>query len=306
MPGPLDGLLSAIRPRQLTPEEQALQDAQAQQAQSADPGWRQWGRKAFESGTDALMGLIGVGPDTQENRVGAMAAAALPVTSLLHNWDDVARIAKGTGPVRLYHGTTGENAANILKHGVQLPESGEAAARRVADLYEIPWMEWKTRVEPNMIGSGYGDATKRLSTAPYPVAHRWSEHFPQGEIYSDLNAKARLYAEAKRRGMSYDELYEQAGDLANQRGQRSIYTYPDAIGAPDLMKPSGLPGEVLGVDVDVRALRPNVRSEAQSVLEAPSRYGESPIDALRHWNINYKDIKVDPRHIKNIESVRRR
>lgn len=304
MPNPLEGLLGALRPRTLTPEEQAQQDQQATAAQAQDPSWKQTLRGAFEGGSDALMGLLGVGEDTQANRVGQLAGAALPVKSLLHGWDDIERIAKGASKVRLYHGTTAENAEQILKHGVQLPESGEAAARKVADLYGIPWTEWINKVEPGMIGSGYGDATRRLSTAPYPVAHRWSTSFPQGEIYSDLNSKARLYAEAKRRGVPYDELYEQAGDLANQKGMRSIYTYPDAIDAPDLMKPSGKPGVVLGVDADARAISPTRRREAQSYLNArddPGNWDMSPEHLLKQWNVGYQDFKIHPQNIKHIE-----
>jgi hypothetical protein len=310
MPNPLDGLLGALRPRTLTPEEQAQQDAQAEQAQGKDPAWKRMARSAFEGGSDALMGLLGAGEDTQANRVGQLAGAALPVKSLLHGWDDIERIAKGASKVRLYHGTTAENAEQILKRGVQLPESGEVAARKVAELYKIPWTEWANRVEPQQLGSGYGTATQRLSTAPYPIAHRWSKHFPQGEIYSDLNSKARLYAEAKRRGIPYDDFYNQAGEIADQKGMRNIYHYPDAVGAEDLMKPSGRPGVVLGVDVDARAINPGQRREAEIFLKNrdeltpianPTRFDETPERLLKQWNTMYQDIKIHPQNIQNIE-----
>ena len=207
-----------------------------------------------------------------------------------------------------------DNAANMIAHGVNLPKSGEAAAKIVADRYKIPWSEWKARVEPTGIGSSYGDATRRLSTAPFPIAERWAQHFPQGEIYSDLNSKARLYSEAKRRGISLDEMWDIADEAGKRSGQRSMYKLPDAVGAEDLMKQSS-GGAVLGVDTDVRALHPNAKSTAESLLKyigkprtIRSAYPEgieTPLTVLNDWNNLYQDIKVAPQNIKNLEIIQR-
>lgn len=126
MPGPLDGLFGALQPRALTPEEQAAQDAHAQQVQARDPAWKQWGRRALESGTDALLGLVGVGEDTQANRIGQLAGAALPFGGMAKQWsrtpnlpmDEASRMARAaqqgyTKP--MYHGTRAkENFSEFL------------------------------------------------------------------------------------------------------------------------------------------------------------------------------------------------
>lgn len=135
MPGPLDGLLSAIKPRQLTPEEQALQDAQAQQVQAADPAWKRMARSVFEGGSDALMGLVGVGPDTTMNRVGELAGAAAPFAGMkrhmgnIPKWtptpdlpmDEASRMARAAEQgytVPVYHGTHAKENFNEFRPAI--------------------------------------------------------------------------------------------------------------------------------------------------------------------------------------------
>lgn len=287
MPGPLEGLKKATS---ISPGTSPIQ-------------------KGFEGATDALLGLIGVGPETKANLVGQLAVAGMPFANLRkmpslrnpsHTLKDLEKIASGSGPIRTYHGTTADNAALMLKEGIKLPASGEIASREVADLYGIPWTEWKK----NQSWSGYGDETSRLSTAPFPIAQRWAGHFPQGEIKSGLNAQARIMAEAKRRGIPYDQFYEDVHNLAEQKGVRNLYKVPDAAGLPDLMAPKRPGGVVLGVDTDVRALRPHDIKDAQYLLNNLSQNKETLEDVLYEWNKHYRDMKIHPQNVKGLEVVR--
>lgn len=231
------------------------------------------------------------------------AVTSGPLSGIRHNLKQLRRIAGGYGKVPLYHGTTADNAARILQEGIKLPQSGEAAAMEMAKRYGIPWTEWKARVEPGMIGAGYGGATKKLSTAPYGIAERWSEHFPQGEINSQLNEKARMYLAAKQRGVDLDTLYDKAAAASKAAGNPpSSHYWPDAIGAPDLMKPKRPGGVIMQMVVDARDIPKYARDEAMWSLK------DIPEDGLknvfRNWEGNYKDIKIDPRKIKRMQIVK--
>ena len=287
--------------------------AAAKKAKSIGPDPNARPRTGPSSWLDTAMKYM-IGYDADPNwRPGAVdvMAAAIPFirsiphphANMLHSLDEIRNIAAGTGETRLFRGTTADNAEAIMQNGLKLPESGEAAAQSVAKLYGIPWTEWKYRVEPNGVGGNYGSATKRLSTAPYPVASRWGQAgaFPQGEINSQLNAEARLYSEAKRRGVPYDDLYNEAGDAAVAQGTPSMYKYPDAIGAPDKMAPKSKEGAMFQVIVDSRAISPRIRKEAQMYLDGIARGEYTPEQAVKYWNINYQDIKIHPQNIKRLE-----
>lgn len=254
--------------------------------------------------------------DDIENGVGPadLSMAALPifgrfgsqVVSPLHGVDDLERMAgRSVGDVNVYHGTTGSRAGQILKEGFKPLESGEAAAKQVADLYEIPWVEWQNRIEPINIGSGYGKAPARVSAGTYPIAARWASHFPQGELLTDLNHKARMYLGWKESGsqLPYDEWYENAWNMAKTlRGKQTSGLYeraPDLLGFPDRM-PSPEGGAILGLTVDSRSIPPYTRDIVEHMLGRIRNGRESVDDMLRSWNYNYHDIKIHPSNVKDV------
>jgi hypothetical protein len=237
------------------------------------------------------------------NAVGQLVAmAGLP---FWHNMKQLRRIAGGYGKVPFYHGTTADNAIEMLKRGIKLPQSGEEAAANVAKRYDIPWSEWRHRVEPGGVGSHYYDAPKKLSTAPYPIAEQWGSPgaFPQGEIYSDLNSKARLYAEAKRRGISVDDMYDIAAKASHEKGLPSMYYWPDAVGAENRMRPNNPGGAVMEIIVKGQDIPVGVRREAQSFIRFGNK-GRGSLDTLKDWNTMYQDIKIDPRKIQRIKKIK--
>ena len=296
MPGPLDAL------------RHYFSAAGAGTTESPYAPWQQTAQRIGEGTIDAITGLLVVGSGkTRANQIVQVVGAAAPVLSGLkrfqfwHDIPDLERLAGGSGPFRTYHGTTEDIGQKILSEGVRLPSSGEAASRDVAAQYGIPFTQWQRDIP----WSGYGDETRRLSTAPYPIAARWAQHFPQGEIKSGLNAQARVLAYARQRGIPYDQAYEDVYDTAAKRGIRNLYEGPTAAGLPDLLAPQSPYGVVLGIDTDVRALRPRNSRDAEYLLEAIQKGKMSPIDALREWNLQYQDMKVAPQNIQNIEAVSR-
>lgn len=216
----------------------------------------------------------------------------------LHSVEDLRGIAAGAGDVRLYHGTPTSFADKIVREGFQMPQSGEAVARNVASAYDIPWTEWKHRVEPEGVGAGYGAETSRISTAASPIAARWASHFPQGEVQSMLNDKARLYSEAKRRGYTTETLEEQLG--AGPLGRLL-----DKAGIEDRLKTDPT-GNLLELTVDARAVGRGTRGEARRLLK---HFDEGEIgleELLDAWNSNYRDIKVAPQNVKSVRVVTHR
>jgi hypothetical protein len=267
-----------------------------------------------------MLGFVGLGnDDSQANRFGQVVgagipilkgvAASIPLTRMLthppggylHTLDDIKNIANGEGIIPLFHGTSMDNAMSIMNEGMKLHESGEEAAQHVAKTYGIPWSEWKHRVEPDIQGAGYGTETAKLSTAPYGIAKRWADNFPQGEIRSELNSKARLYSEAKKRGMPYDDMYNMAGDKAVAQGTPSMYKYGDAVGAEDRMAQQNPGGAIIKLHVDGRAIPNRSKHEAQMMLRGIERGEYTPEQALQFWNSTYQDIKIHPQHIQKME-----
>lgn len=216
-----------------------------------------------------------------------------------HTLEDITNIANKTGTVPLFHGAPANNATRMVSDGIDLPPSGSAAASNIAKTYGIPWTEWKHRVEPGRQGSGYGDEVRRLSTAPPDVAGRWASHFPQGEIYSDLNTKARLYLEAKRRGMSVDDLEDIVHELP---GPKNFLASADKAGAPDLMKSPGY-GHIVQMNVDGRAIPRGVSGAAASQLEAVTEGEMTMAEMIDRWNRTYRDIKVHPQNVRSMSLV---
>ena len=245
--------------------------------------------------------LTGLPADpSEEMGLSDVLLAGLPFA---HKIKHLRRMAGGYGKVPLYHGTTADNATKILEEGFKLPESGEAAAMAMAKRYGIPWTEWKHRVEPGMVGAGYGEATRKLSMGPFGIAERWSQHFPQGEINSQLNEKARMYVEAKRRGVDLDALYDEAVAASKAQGlPPSSHYWPDAIGAPDLMKPTRPGGVVLQGTVDARNIPEHMRHEARYYLKDLPEMGKK--NTISQWEGNYKDFKIDPRKVKDLRVVK--
>lgn len=81
---PFDALknIHSFDTKPLSPEEQAAQDAQAQQAQSGDPGWQQAARRGINGGIGALRGLVGSDDGSQglsPNHLAQMGSAMLPM-----------------------------------------------------------------------------------------------------------------------------------------------------------------------------------------------------------------------------------
>lgn len=296
MPGPIDALKRYFAPGGSGTE------------QSPYAPWQKTGQKALEWSVDGLRGLLGFGDgETGANQTGQLLGAAAPILGGLkrfkfwHDMPELEQIAGGSGPIRTYHGTTEDIAQKILKEGIKLPQSGEAAERAISQRYNIPFPQWQR----DAIYTGYRDATKRLSTAPYPVAARWAQHFPQGEINSGLNSQARIMVEANRRGIPYDEMYDIISAQAAAQGERNMFKIPDAAGLPDKMAPASPYGNVLGIDTDVRSLQGVAQREAQYTLDAIAKGELDPLRALKQWNNTYVDMKVAPRNIQNIEVVSR-
>lgn len=254
-----------------------------------------------------LNALIGQGqpkgnPLGSMEDVGGMSPIMGSVVSKLPKfWHDIPDLEAivGGGPVRLYHGTTLDNAAKISQEGLKLHQSGDSAARAMAERYGIPWKTWK-RNEPY---TPYQDETRNLSTSTYPIAERWAKNFPQGEIDSDLNAKARIMVEAQRRGQSYNRTYNDIYKEAEKLGVRNSFEVPDALQLPDLMKPQNPGGAIFGVDTEASHLRSNMRRAAEHYLDDIKKGEYSPLDGLKSWNNTYMDFKVNPEHIKNLEIV---
>lgn len=221
---------------------------------------------------------------------GAAAGAALP---FLHGIKDLKTFASGVGRVPLYHGTSADNAAKIMKEGIKLPQSGFHAAQQVAERYGIPLMDFVKYYEGRN-PLGYGGITRLLSSGPFPIAERWAnpKSFPQGEMFSQFNETARLMKEAKRRGTTIENLL----DTISPEEMATL---------PDLMKPRNPTGVVLGFDTDVRNIRSKAgRWEAQSYLK-DLQEGKVPEDQiLKFWNNTYQDFKVDPRKIKELRIVK--
>lgn len=266
------------------------------------------GQKVLEAPAQLLSGLMyePTQPAPEDAgtvyKMGAMLGAGLPFG---HNLKHLRRIAGGYGKVPLYHGTSADNAASILQQGYKLPPSGQASEMDVAKRYGIPWTEWRKNVQT---WDSYGNTTQRLSTGPFDIAARWGKPgaFPQGEVLSDLNAKARLYTEAKRRGIPYDDFYEQAYEAqkANPAIPKSLYYLPDAVNAPDLMKPKRPGGVVLQNIIKGADIPKGTRTKAQLFLRWMDKNPEEAAEILRGWNLDYKDIKIEPRKIKRINVVK--
>ena len=212
-----------------------------------------------------------------------------------HTLEDITNIAKKKGLVKVYHGAPKQNALGIMRKGISLPPSGEHAAMLVAKKYGITPTEWRHRVEPFAVGAGYGTETARLSTSSAPIASRWASHFPQGEVITDLNEKARMYLAAKKRGMSPSQLWDTvAGPRKNALRE---------LGAPDLM-PNPKYGHIVEFDVDARAFSNQTRREAMSTLNAINRGHLTAEDAVSHWNSAYRDMKIAPKHARNPRLLR--
>lgn len=75
--------LKSLQPgasRQLSPEEQAQQDAQAQQTQAADPAWMQAARRGINGGVGMVKGALGIDDGSQgfsPNHLTQLAGAGM-------------------------------------------------------------------------------------------------------------------------------------------------------------------------------------------------------------------------------------
>lgn len=227
----------------------------------------------------------------------------LSAVPFAHNLKHIRRLASGIGKVPLYHGTTADNAASIMQHGLKLPHSGIAARNTVGELYGISPKEWDRVIERGGLkASGYGDETRLLSTAPAPVAERWMEGFPQGEIFSNLNEKARIFRWARDNNMSYGNAYEHLGALGSKQGIHKIREVLDSLGVEDKMRPKRPGGVLLEAIVNASDVPDRVRREATATLRWMRKYPEEK--ALEGWQHNYQDIKIDPSKIKRIKVVK--
>jgi len=210
-------------------------------------------------------------------------------------------LESGQGTFRLYHGTPSDFAENILKEGFRQPPSGDEAIRRIAQWYDIPVDEFmRYGVLPH-----YGDETARISTSTAEVASRWADtgSFPRGEIFSNLNANARIHKEIvkrlKDRGVQltqgsydamYNRLFKEAGDLGVGVSSNSrvaeILRLPDRFAAPT----SG--GTLLELEIDIAKLG---KGDAKRIADTLRFQGPS--------QGAYFDVKIPPNAVKRIRPI---
>lgn len=294
--------------REPTPEEQQIYETNARKVPEGLVS------NAIAALVGGVKGTLGIDPGKDETGVGPfinkatqIGQAALPILGgskafqFWHDIPDLERLAGGSGLIRLYHGTPNDTAKKIMEEGIKLPQNGEALAREVAKRYNIPYPQWQRDIGY----PSYGSETSRLSTSTFPVASRWAKHFPQGEVASDFNNSARILTEAKRRGIPYDQAYDDIFNEANKLGITKQFDVLDTVGLPDKMRPKAPGGSVLGVDTDVRNIKPHSRLEAEYALKYLLKGERSPLETLKDWNLTYKDFKIDPRKIVNVEVVKK-
>jgi len=222
------------------------------------------------------------------------------ITRYSHKVSDVRRIASGTGTVKLYHGAPTEFAERLVKEGPRVPYRVEDVAREVAERYGLTWKEF------------YRFAYRRhetvggLSTATAPVASRWGQHFPIGEVLTDLNSNARLVARAKEiklpgEGLTdaYNRLALEAEELARKKGVAfSTENLADLLRLPDKYGLKQRTGALVELEVDVSKLPKHIRRSANQELETLSRGEITEKELLDLWNHEYKDFKISPDAIR--------
>lgn len=120
---PFDALKSIGTARQLSPEEQAQQDAQAQQTQSGDPAWKQAARRGIEGGMNFGRGLLGVGDQgpagPTATNAGQLVGAALPLLP-----GGILASLRGLAP-----------AAHAAQPAMLGADAAQAASRSASDLF---------------------------------------------------------------------------------------------------------------------------------------------------------------------------
>lgn len=218
------------------------------------------------------------------------------ITKFSHKLQDIQTIASGKGIVKFYHGAPQEFAERLVAKGPRVPYKVEDVAREVAETYGLTYKEfWRFAHRRHEVVQG-------LSTATAPVASRWAQHFPTGEILSDLNATARLVARAKvvkKAGETLTDAYNrvaaEAGALAKAKGVPATSgTMADMLGLPDKYALASGKGALVEIQVDASKIPQHLRKSAQLELDSLGR-GEIGLDEfLQQWNHQYKDFKLSP------------
>ena len=231
------------------------------------------------------------------------------IRDLLHSAKDLEKIARGKGTVKLYHGAPKTFAEKLVARvGTRSKETAYQTAddmlRHIAKVYEIPYTALRKKTGAGrLVDSYYEAAVHKLSTAPAGVATGWAESFPYGEILSTLNTRARLYKEAIRLKVPYNDFYKYAWSVAAKRGMAKDVQLADALRLPDRLAKMRKGGALVELNVDIRAIPKQTRLEARIILEEVRRGKYSLEDILERWNTGYKDIKIAPQNIKTARIV---
>jgi len=225
-----------------------------------------------------------------------------------HTMKDIETIASGQGTIKLYHGAPEEFAEALVSEGPRVPYNVEDVARGVAKAYGLSWKEF----EPFAYRAG--EVVKGLSTATAPVASRWAQHFPVGEILTDLNSHARLLVESKKlarkTGQSIEDAYEAVAlrgeEAAKAKGvPAATESLADLLGLPDKYTLKTGTGALVELEIDVSKLPAQSIARARQELGALGRAEISRKELVELWNHGYKDFKVDPGAIKSARIVER-
>lgn len=212
-----------------------------------------------------------------------------------HSIKDIEAIAYQLGPVKLYHGAPTEFARMLVERGPRVPYRVEDVARHVASVYGLRWIEMAPFAYRKL------EVVEMLSTAPAPIAVRWSWSFPLGEVLTDLNSHARYLVAAlqmsRTTGMklrdAMDDVMTKAEELARKKGIRyTIESGADILGLPDKFALEDKTGSLVEVGVNTMLIPQRYVEIVKHDYQDSLKYGESRRDILIWWNHTYRDIKV--------------
>ena len=228
------------------------------------------------------------------------------VTRLNHTLKDIERVASGSGTVKLYHGAPTEFAEALVKLRPRVPYKVEDVAREVASKYGLTYKEFYRYAHRRH------EVVEGLSVSTAAVASRWGQHFPLGEVLTDLNSKARKLVRAKeisattgkRVSNVIEDLNKEAASIAEKRGtQFTFENAADILDLPDLYKLKSGTGALVELEIETAKIPASLRHGAQFELEALKRADISEAELLDIWNYSYKDFKVQPDAIKSSRIV---
>ena len=264
-------------------------------ASTFEPGAREW---EYE-----LSGAVKV---VHPKLIRKSKAKMAEIRGYAHTIKDLETIASGIGTIKTYHGAPAEFAKALVKKGANVPYKTEDIAKEVAKTYDLPWREFKHFAYRH-------ETVDKLSTAPAAVASRWAQHFPQGEVMSELNDEARILVEAKknrRKGESLEDAYnrywkEIAEPKLKEVGYKgmAIGRQIDYLGLPDKLQPKSGTGALVELVVDVKDLPDYTKYWAKDILKALKEGELTQEQALQYWGESYQDMRIDPKAIKSARIV---